>query len=93
MASRDLRAFPDLSSVPLDVDDTERMRALLDILSAYIEHFHGGAVEMVAFDGESLQVRLTGNCRGCRLSPVTLHGWIEGTVKPFFPKLRQVVSV
>lgn len=93
MTSQGLRAFPDLSSLPLDADEGERMRTLIDILSAYIEHFHGGAVEMVAFDGEVLQVRLAGNCHGCHLSEVTLHGWVEGTVRPFFPKLRQVVSV
>jgi Fe-S cluster biogenesis protein NfuA len=93
MANRELRGLPDLSSLPPDASDSERMRALLEILSAYIEHFHGGAVEMAAFDGETLQVRLTGNCHGCRLSPVTLHGWIEGTVRPFFPELRQVISV
>jgi Fe-S cluster biogenesis protein NfuA len=93
MTDRGRRALPDLSSLPLDADDSERMRALIEILSAYIEHFHGGAVEMVAFDGETLQVRLAGNCHGCRLSEVTLHGWVEGTVKPFFPKVRQVVGV
>jgi len=93
MAGRELRAFPDLGSLPLDADDQERMRALIGILSAYIEHFHGGAVDMVAFDGETLQVRLSGNCHGCRLSEVTLHGWVEGTVRPFFPKLQRVVSV
>ncbi len=87
------RAFPDLSSLPPNADDSERMRALIDILSSYVEHFHGGEIEMVAFDGETLQVRLEGNCHGCHLSEVTLHGWIEGTVKPFFPKLRRVVSV
>jgi Fe-S cluster biogenesis protein NfuA len=93
MSNTSFRSFPDLSSLPLGADDTARMRALIEILSAYIEHFHGGAIEMVAFDGESLQVRLTGNCHGCHLSEVTLHGWVEGTVRPFFPNLRQVVSV
>ncbi len=87
------RMLPDLSNLPPSADDTTRMRTLIEILSAYIEHFHGGAVEMVAFDGETLQVRLEGNCHGCRLSEVTLHGWIEGTVRPFFPRLRQVISV
>lgn len=93
MSNNSFRPFPDLSSLPLEADDTARMRALIEILSSYIEHFHGGAIEMVAFDGETLQVRLEGNCHGCHLSEVTLHGWVEGTVRPFFPHLRQVVSV
>ena len=86
-------ATPDLSGVPPEAPEPERMQALIDILSMYIEHFHGGAVEMVSFDGETLKIKMTGACRGCPLSPVTVHGWIEGTVKPFFPNLKKVESV
>jgi len=71
----------------------ERMRALIDSLSAYIEHFHGGAVKMVDYDGQVLKVRMSGACDGCSLAPVTLHGWVEGTVKQFFPDLESVVAV
>ena len=52
--------------------DQERMNALLKNLSAYIEQYHGGSVEMVSFDGDVLQVRLGGACMGCPLSPTTL---------------------
>jgi Fe-S cluster biogenesis protein NfuA len=86
-------AGPDLTSVPAGATDAERMRALIEVVSAYIEHFHGGAVEMVSFDGETLEVRLSGACLGCPLSPVTLHGWVEGTVRQFFPHLKSVKSV
>ncbi len=84
---------PDLSGVPGDASDIDRMRVLIEILSAYVEHFHGGAIELVGFDGETLEVKMSGACRGCPLSPVTLHGWVEGTVKPFFPNLKSVTSV
>lgn len=70
----------------------EQLRALVEKLSAYIEQFHGGSVEMVAFDGKVLTVRLGGACLGCPLLPSTLHGWVEGTIKQFFPDL-QVKSV
>jgi Fe-S cluster biogenesis protein NfuA len=63
----------------------ERLRALLENLSAYIEHFHGGSVELVSYQGNVVKVRLGGACLGCPLSPVTLHGWVEGTIKQFFP--------
>jgi Fe-S cluster biogenesis protein NfuA len=36
---------------------------------------------------------MTGACEGCRLAPVTLHGWVEGTVKQFFPTVQRVESV
>ena len=70
----------------------ERLRALLEKLSAYIEQYHGGWVQMVSLEGSTLKVRLGGACLGCPLSPVTLHGWVEGTIKQFFPDL-QVKSV
>jgi len=68
----------------------EQLKTLLDQLSAYIEQFHGGSVEFVSFDGETLMVHLGGACLGCPLSPSTLHGWVEGTVRQFFPEIRVV---
>ncbi len=69
------------------------MAALIETLNAYIEYFHGGSLEMVDFDGDTLRVRMSGACQGCTLAPVTLHGWVEGTVRPFFPGLKQVLAV
>jgi Fe-S cluster biogenesis protein NfuA len=66
----------------------ERMRTLIDRLSAYIEQYHGGSVEMVDFNGEVVKVKLGGACLGCPLLPSTLHGWVEGTVRQFFPDVR-----
>ena len=68
----------------------EQVRDLLERISAYIEHYHGGAVELVSLDGNELKVRLGGACLGCPLTPVTLHGWVEGTVRQFFPEIEVV---
>ena len=73
--------------------DQVRMRDLLEKISAYIEHYHGGSVEMVSFDGKILKVKFAGACLGCPLSPATLHGWVEGTVRQFFPNIERVESV
>ena len=70
-----------------------QMKALVEQLSAYIETFHGGSAEYVSFDGKVLKVHLGGSCLGCPLSPVTLHGWVEGTVRQFFPEIEEVESV
>lgn len=86
-------AKADVDDVPVDASSEERMQALIDTLSAYIEHFHGGGLELVDFDGEQLTVRMSGACQGCNLQAVTLHGWIEQTVRPFFPDLKSVVAV
>jgi Fe-S cluster biogenesis protein NfuA len=37
-----------------------------------------------------LKVKLEGACLGCPLSPSTLHGWVEGTVRQFFPEIERV---
>jgi Fe-S cluster biogenesis protein NfuA len=71
-------------------NEEERLRELVDRISAYIEQFHGGSVEVVSLEGKVLKVRLSGACLGCPLSPSTLHGWVEGTVHQFFPDIRVV---
>lgn len=70
-----------------------QMKALVEQVSAYIETFHGGSVEYVDYDGKVLKVRLGGSCLGCPLSPATLHGWVEGTVRQFFPDIEDVQAV
>lgn len=70
--------------------EEERVRALVERINAYIEHYHGGAVEFVSLAGRVLKVRLGGACLGCPLSPATLHGWVAGTVRQFFPDIEVV---
>ncbi len=70
-----------------------QVQALIEKISAYIEQFHGGSVEMVALEGNVLKVRLGGACLGCPLSPSTVHGWVEGTVRQFFPEIERVEEV
>lgn len=70
----------------------EMLRGLVAQISSYVEQYHGGSVEMVAFDNKQLEVRLGGACVGCPLSEATLQGWVAGTVKQFFPDV-QVVGV
>jgi Fe-S cluster biogenesis protein NfuA len=77
----------------LEASYEQRVRALIDKISAYVEQYHGGKVEMVSLDGKVLKVRLGGACLGCPLLPATLHGWVEGTVRQFFPEIERVVDV
>ncbi len=72
--------------------EEERLRALVENLNAYIEHYHGGSVEIVELKGKTLKVRLGGACIGCPLSPTTLHGWVEGTIRQFFPDIEVVAA-
>jgi Fe-S cluster biogenesis protein NfuA len=77
----------------LEFSVQEQMKGLIEQLDAYINTYHGGTVEMIAFDGKLLKVHLGGACLGCPLSPSTVHGWVEGTVRQFFPEVEKVESV
>lgn len=73
--------------------EQEQMRGLIEQLNAYITTYHGGSVELVSFDGKTVKVKLGGACLGCPLSPMTLKGWVEGTVRQFFPDIDGVESI
>src|SRR3972149_5631746 len=47
-----------------EASSEERLRVLIERISAYIEHFHGGSVEMISFDGKVVKVQLGGACLG-----------------------------
>lgn len=76
-----------------EVSEEQKMRELVEALSAYIEQYHGGSVRWVGLEGDTLKVELGGACEGCALSTATLKGWIGGSVRQFFPEIRQVVAV
>jgi Fe-S cluster biogenesis protein NfuA len=71
----------------------EQMKGLIEQLDAYINHYHGGSVELVSFENELVTVKLGGACEGCPLSPSTVHGWVEGTIRQFFPDIVGVEQV
>jgi len=77
----------------VDVPPRERMSALLERLSSYIDQYHGGWVRLVDFDGRILRVQMGGACQGCHLSATTLQGWVAGTVRQFFPELERIELV
>jgi Fe-S cluster biogenesis protein NfuA len=79
---------PSQNLAPLE----ERVKGLIDSLSAYIEQYHGGAVRFINLREGKLTVRLEGACSGCPLSQNTLHGWVEGTVRQFFPEISEILS-
>lgn len=45
----------------------------------------GGDVEFVEFDNNLLKVRLTGACKGCPMSQMTLKQGIEKYIQKKFP--------
>lgn len=70
----------------------EEVRTLVAQISAYIEQYHGGSAELVSFENAVATVRLGGACLGCPLSASTLEGWVQGTVRQFFPEVEVVAA-
>jgi len=79
----------DNSTYPVE----ERIKGLIEQLSAYIEHYHCGLVEFISYEDNVVKVRLGGACETCELKPHTLHGWVEGTLKQFFPEIKRVEAI
>jgi len=73
--------------------ENEQMKGLIEQLNAYITTYHGGSVELVSYDGKVVKIRLGGACLDCPLSPITVKGWVEGTVRQFFPNIDRVEAV
>jgi Fe-S cluster biogenesis protein NfuA len=53
----------------------------------------GGSVELVRVVGTTVEVRLTGACKGCPMSQMTLKAGIERIVKQEVPQVTEVVAV
>ncbi len=53
----------------------------------------GGDVELVEVDNGVVKVRLTGACKGCPMSQMTLKNGIERLLKQEVPGLASVESV
>jgi len=75
-----------------DFSREEQIRGLIEQISAYIEHFHHGSVELISVEGDTIRVRLGGACADCELSTQTLQGWGAGTIRQFFPE-AVIISV
>ena len=66
----------------------EKIAGLIDQISAYIEQYHRGCIELVEIKGNVVKVKVGGACEGCALLPSTLQGWVAGTIRQFFPEME-----
>ena len=73
--------------------EEDQIKGLVEQLDFYINHYHGGSVELVSFDGKTVELKFGGACLKCPLQPNTVHGWVEGTLRQFFPDIEKIVAV
>ena len=74
-------------------EEFARMKEVVETISHYAQIYHNGNVELVAFDGEHVQVKMGGACEGCPLMPWTLKMTVERTIHDLFPNVKSVEAV
>ena len=79
---------------PLMIKMKEKVREVIDQVRPALQA-DGGDVELVEVDEENgiVKVRLTGACRGCPMSQLTLQMGIERELKSKIPEVKKVVAV
>lgn len=53
----------------------------------------GGDMELIGIDGGTVKLRLTGACKGCPMSQMTLKMHVETILKEKVPEIKAVESV
>jgi Fe-S cluster biogenesis protein NfuA len=70
----------------------EQVQSVLDKIRPVLQR-DGGDVELVDVKDGVVSVRLTGACKGCPMSQMTLKNGIEKYLKKEMPKVVSVESV
>jgi Fe-S cluster biogenesis protein NfuA/nitrite reductase/ring-hydroxylating ferredoxin subunit len=73
--------------VPLD----QRVLSALHEVRPYLES-HGGNVELLGIEEETVRLRLKGSCSGCPSSTMTLKLAIENAIHKAAPEINDVVA-
>lgn len=77
----------------LSGDVAQRVLQVLDTQINPSIAAHGGMAQLVAVEGETAYLRLSGGCQGCGMASVTLSQGIEVVIRENIPEITQVVDV
>ena len=70
----------------------DKVREVLDKIRPSLVS-HGGDVELVEVNDGVVKVNLTGACKGCAMSTMTLKMGIERMLKEEIPEIKEVAAV
>ena len=73
-------------------DLSVRVTRVLDTVRPYMQS-HGGDVELVKVEPETIFIRLSGSCNGCSMSAVTLRNTVEEAIHEHLPQIRNIEVV
>jgi Fe-S cluster biogenesis protein NfuA len=75
-----------------DCNMKEKVEAVIGKIRPMLQK-DGGDVELVEIDGGVVKVRLTGACKGCPMSQMTLKNGIERLLMQEIPEVTAVEAV
>lgn len=89
------RQSPAMAGPPPDLSGDVAQR-LIQVLEQQINPAiaaHGGRADLVAVEGGTAYLRLSGGCAGCGLAAVTLSQGIEVAIRDSVPEITDIVDV
>ncbi len=75
--------------------DDPRAQALQELIDERINPAvaaHGGQIELLNVDEDTVYIHMGGGCQGCGMANVTLKHGIEAMIQEVFPEIKQVVD-
>jgi len=85
-----------LASIPeIDLSDpfAQRVVAVLEEQVNPSIASHGGRADLVAVEGSSVYLRLSGGCQGCGMAKATLSQGIEVMLREAIPDITEIVDI
>lgn len=74
-------------------DLKEKVENALNNIRPFLQS-DGGNIELIDITDDMIaQVRLLGNCDGCKMSVSTMKAGVESTIKNFVPEIKAVIAV
>lgn len=74
-------------------DLKEKVENALNNIRPFLQS-DGGNIELIDITEDmTVQVKLLGNCDGCKMSVSTMKAGVESTIKNFVPEIKAVIAV
>ena len=71
----------------------DEVRAAMSDVQAYARS-HGGQIHLLGVSDEGdVKIKLTGTCRGCPMSELTLKHGVEAQLKVLVPGVRKIIQI
>ena len=70
----------------------EKVKDIIESIRPNLQS-HGGDIELIAAEDNTVKVRLQGACQGCPGAKMTMKNGIERLLKENIPEVKEVIAV